>query len=261
MAELLDRVRISAAELRAGAANLAGQEESAKDTQVATKDSLRGRKRPDLQRYRPGQGQCRKARATQSLECCSIAGGKGEQSEQPVDAETGQSVKPDSMESSCCSNDLVNLSNKCNHCAVCAPKSSGGVVGFQQMDLWNHSTPDSPGTGRQPYDSRQPALKHTPASASVPGSFRLMRGARKPDRQIYKPGCLKDRHLPAGSRCHSQEQSAGPGGRRADVRLAVEKLNIAPGEEVMEGPEGRQGLRQRGAEILEVGKREDGGSD
>ncbi|XP_018586243.1 uncharacterized protein LOC108921299 [Scleropages formosus] len=248
MAEPLDRVRISAAELRAGATSFVEREAGTRGIREARKGPPLGRKRPDLQRYRPGQRQCHKAGETQNLQCGGGTGEGGgtEPSDRVADADTDGNVQPENVDSPCCSTDLVNLGNKYNHCAVSTPKPSSGVVGFDQVDLGKHSTTGSPGADRKPQDSRHPAQKHTPAIAGVPDSSRLMRRVRKPDRQIYKPGCLRDQHLPPESRFASQEHgNMGPAKRAARNGLAVEnltakveKLNMAHGEEVVVGQGG-----------------------
>ncbi|KAJ8276049.1 hypothetical protein COCON_G00078010 [Conger conger] len=282
MADELDRVRISAAELRAGASNLVNHEESLRDVREEKRSQRqRERKRPDLQRYQPTPGQSHRqrdggetAKQAQEPDLPEIAGDFSPAADTKMEADAnvhpGNSVSDSGVRDGDCCRDASRGNGQAD-----APKSLGadrgqlsgaGCVGTgnpraskagsdlgNRQDSVHRVRADSSGSGGQQQDCSDSV---TNASVGASQSPKPARRVRKPDREIYQPG---------GRRSQPPAQSAkDTGSCREPERAAKEELkrDCQPfkGEREREDPAGgkpREGrARAKSAKEAEQRKQE-----
>ncbi|XP_049325023.1 telomerase-binding protein EST1A isoform X2 [Astyanax mexicanus] len=225
MADELDRVRISAAELRAEA-----RRESVKDfPETSKKQRQRECKRPDMQRYQPGVGQRRKGSA------------EGE-----VQAASSECVHVDSdvkmPSASPSGSDLKLISRNCQ-----SGPSAITVDSSSANNMHSHAGTNVIKDGQG-------------SSTDILGSPKLSRKTRKPDREIYQPGGRRSQgSRDSGSNKHgSKEEVKGEEGELSKENLIGSEKNkdvrAEPGKEKEEKGKGRKG--KEGKKKREVGKQQ-----
>ncbi|XP_051763855.1 telomerase-binding protein EST1A [Ctenopharyngodon idella] len=167
MADELDRVRISAAELRAEASNFTTHGDSIKELrEEGKKQRQRDSKRPDLQLYKPGSGHPRRHKD-------SAEGVGSDPVHPPEDCGIVSDAKmPDSSPTS----------PGCSH-----------VTGIDSEDFPNDSQPEKNHNTKGPVGGKNHQLVDVNAVKSIEGagtprSPKQSRKMRKPDREIYQPG-------------------------------------------------------------------------
>ncbi|XP_066507720.1 telomerase-binding protein EST1A isoform X2 [Hoplias malabaricus] len=159
MAEELDRVRISAAELRAEASSFITNKDSFKDVQETSKKQRhREGKRPDLQWYQPGAGQVHRNKDSSEGEVQAVSTERRHQ--------LGQCVTDDPKMSGS------------------SPQSSTAKLTSKDCLYQCNSSTES--------GSHQSSVRNTVKDSQVLNtgtlSPKLSRKTRKPDREIYRPG-------------------------------------------------------------------------
>ncbi|KAF4082130.1 hypothetical protein AMELA_G00148130 [Ameiurus melas] len=166
MADELDRVRISEAELRAEASSIDTHRDNQKEVQMTSKKHHKEGKRPDLQRYNPSTVQTRCFKERCEGDVLAISTEPVYTSEEsvsdpaikmPASSLPGSSLK---FTSSDCQSELSNFNFDCND----------GSASFSHQH------------------ARRNTVKNSELSSTgTPGSPKL-RKMRKPDREIYQPG-------------------------------------------------------------------------
>ncbi|KAJ8347673.1 hypothetical protein SKAU_G00262620 [Synaphobranchus kaupii] len=286
MADELDRVRISAAELRAGASNLINNEENLRDVREE-KRSQRQRegKRPDLQRYQPAPGQSHRQRD---------GGEAAMQAQEPDQPERMEDFPPaadakmeaDSKAHQGSADSGVRDGNCCHdssrgNCQAAAPKSlgadrsqlsAGGCVSSgnpraskagadlgNRQDSLHRARADSSGSSSQQQDCSDPITNTNTGASRSPKPARRV---RKPDREIYQPG---------GRRSQHQQQGAKDAGSGKELeRVAKEELkrdchpfkaggereDPAGGKQREDRSKAKDGTEAEGKAEQEKGKRE-----
>ncbi|XP_064207474.1 telomerase-binding protein EST1A isoform X2 [Anguilla rostrata] len=225
MADELDRVRISAAELRAGASNLINHEESLRDGRDERRSQRqREGKRPDLQRYQPTPGHTHRQRdggeaakqAPQKPDQPETAGDSPPASDAKMeaDAKAQQGSADTGVRDADCCQDASR-----GNCLAAVPKglgadrgqlSGGGCGGSAnprapkagadlggRHDSLHRARNDSSGSSGQQQDCPDPIAN---ASVGVSQSPKPARRVRKPDREIYQPGGRRSQHQQQGAR-------------------------------------------------------------
>ncbi|XP_047660699.1 telomerase-binding protein EST1A [Tachysurus fulvidraco] len=167
MADELDRVRISEAELRAEASSIVPFRYNSKDVQkTSKKQSQRDGKRPDIQRYDPGAAQIRKSkdRCEEDRSYSAESAYTLEESVSDPAIKLPDSSLPNPSEikftSSDCQLELSTVNFDCN---------------------------DASASFSHQHDRRNTVIKSELSSTGKPNSPKL-RKMRKPDRKIYQPG-------------------------------------------------------------------------
>ncbi|KAG5843958.1 hypothetical protein ANANG_G00156410 [Anguilla anguilla] len=225
MADELDRVRISAAELRAGASNLINHEESLRDGRDERRSQRqREGKRPDLQRYQPTPGHTHRQRdggeaakqAPQKPDQPETAGESppAADAKMEADAKAQQGSADTGVRDADCCQDASR-----GNCLAAVPKglgadrgqlSGGGCGGSAnprapkagadlggRHDSLHRARNDSSGSSGQQQDCPDPIAN---ASVGVSQSPKPARRVRKPDREIYQPGGRRSQHQQQGAR-------------------------------------------------------------
>ncbi|XP_076876434.1 telomerase-binding protein EST1A [Brachyhypopomus gauderio] len=171
MADELDRVRISAAELRAEALGFVTRKGNFKEVQeTGKKQRQREGKRPDLQRYQPGAAQPR--RRTDSTE--------GEAQAQPrrrTDSTEG--------EAQALSSEPAHTSGE--HVSDPDIKMSGNSPSSSDLNLRDSFNSERSKDSTNHLQAESP-VKDKILSGATSQSPKLSRKIRKPDREIYQPG-------------------------------------------------------------------------
>ncbi|XP_051973201.1 telomerase-binding protein EST1A-like isoform X1 [Xyrauchen texanus] len=165
MADELERVRISAAELRAEASNFTSHDDHLKELQKeGKKQHQRDCKRPDLQRYKPGGAQSH--RHKDSVRDAHIA--------------FSDSMHPQGDCSS--ENDMKRPDN--------SPTSPGCShnLGIDSENFPNDSQHETKDYNPKELVDGNAVKSSDSASASTSRSPKQSRKMRKPDREIYQPG-------------------------------------------------------------------------
>ncbi|XP_067288844.1 telomerase-binding protein EST1A isoform X1 [Pseudorasbora parva] len=166
MADELERVRISAAELRAEASNFTTHGDSIKELQEeGKKQRQRDSKRPDLKLYKPGSSHPRRHKD-------SSEGAGPDPLHPPEDCSLGNDVKmPDGSPTSL----------GCFH-----------IPDIDSGDFPNNGQPESNNTKGHVGDKSHQLVNRNAVksieAASTPRSPKQSRKMRKPDREIYQPG-------------------------------------------------------------------------
>ncbi|KAI4871334.1 hypothetical protein NFI96_003129 [Prochilodus magdalenae] len=222
MADELDRVRISAAELRAEASSFINHRDHLKDAQeTSKKQRQREGKRPDLQRYQPGTAQTRRRKDSAEGEAQAASTERAHTSGEPA-----PNPDPKMPGSSPPASDLKLTSREClSHC---------------------NSTEDS---GNQ-HAGRDSVKDGQASSTGTPGSPKLSRKTRKPDREIYQPGGRRtqgSRDSNRGLERGSKEELKGDGGDSGRHRAQgpVEQSERPRVEEVKEREEKGKGRKNK----------------
>ncbi|XP_026862235.2 telomerase-binding protein EST1A isoform X2 [Electrophorus electricus] len=211
MADELDRVRISAAELRVEASSFVTQKGNLKEVEENTskKQLQREVRRPDLQRYQPGAGQSRRRKDSAEGEARALSSERAHTSGERV---SDPDIKmPDSSPSS----DLNLLSGDC-------PSGTSNFNTDRTKDSSNHLH-----AGRSP-------VKDKISRTGTSGSPKLSRKIRKPDREIYQPGGRRSK-----------------GGRGSGLNKELEQLSKEKEEKTTAGSCGCVGLVEEGKDMLE----------
>ncbi|XP_026783660.2 telomerase-binding protein EST1A isoform X1 [Pangasianodon hypophthalmus] len=167
MADELDRVRISEAELRAEASSIVTSRDNLKEVQKRSKKQCqREGKRPDLQRYDPGAAQTRRCKDRCEGDVLAISTEPAYASEESVSdpaIKMSASSLPGSglkFTSSDCQSELSNVDFDCND----------GNASFNRQH------------------ARRNTVKSSELSSTGTTGSPKLRKLRKPDREIYQPG-------------------------------------------------------------------------
>ncbi|XP_036379812.1 hornerin-like [Megalops cyprinoides] len=259
MADELDRVRISAAELRAGASNLANHEESLRDSREERRGPRqREGKRPDLQRYQPVLGPGHRRRDTAEGE--GPAGSRQTQGlGEPERMEKAEDFTPATdHETAADTKACQGSAERPDKDADCAGADQGGphTIGSQDFgaepggrsDSLHHARADSAGPDSQQQDCPNPAAEPSATNACASRSPRPARKVRKPDREIYQPG---------GRRCQQQQHGAKDTGSSKEPERAAreeQRRDCRPGKDAGESEERGGGKRREDREKGEEGK-------
>ncbi|KAG7484867.1 hypothetical protein MATL_G00054370 [Megalops atlanticus] len=266
MADELDRVRISAAELRAGASNLANHEESLRDSREERRGPRqREGKRPDLQRYQgPGHRRRDTAEGEGPVGSRQTQGpGEPEQMEKAEDF-TPATDHETAADAKACQGS-AERAGKDGDCHAEGQGSSLPAVGARDFgadaggrsDPLHHAQADSAGSGSQQQDCPNPAAEPSATNACASRSPRPARKVRKPDREIYQPG---------GRRTQQQQQQQGAkdtGSSKEPERAAKEeqRRDCRPGKDTGENEERGGGKRRedraKGEEGKEAGRKQE----
>ncbi|XP_028840421.1 telomerase-binding protein EST1A isoform X1 [Denticeps clupeoides] len=244
MADELDRVRISAAELRAEASNLTARGERTKEKRENKRQRQKGGRRPDLERYQPAAGPPHKYKDSADGEASPPTGSL-------LNSDSGRS--PDDAISEPDTPPSVSGSTHSDHKArrVCASQ--------QYSDLQDSEPKDPDGMKvTQDFGSRNDV------KSSVSSSPKQSRKARKPDREIYQPGgrrCQTSRDSGAGKDTENtfnedEKPESGPGKEKEEKFLALEELKV---HENKQDKRNREANRKR--ESGKQGKKADRNSD
>nr|XP_055063990.1 telomerase-binding protein EST1A [Misgurnus anguillicaudatus] len=189
MADELERVRITAAELRAEAANFITQCDNVKEfKEEGKKHRPREGKHPDLQRYKPGSSQSRRPKDSIEEDCSSETDIK----------------RPDSSPTSTgCSIPGVDNTDSASE---------------SQLKTKNSNTKEYP-SGKNHQLTDENAVKSTDA----PRSPKQSRKMRKPDREIYQPGGRRSQSNKETGSSKEQEGVAKEERTRKESVKSVEK--------------------------------------
>ncbi|KAL2095290.1 hypothetical protein ACEWY4_010009 [Coilia grayii] len=197
MAEELDRVRISAAELRAEASTLITRRENIKDVREDSKrQRQREGKRPDMQRYQPGAGHKRKE---------SVETDDTPQTPTKPDLVTsvdGAMPKQESQTPRPHSNSKPRVHRNSTHQDDDVPSNDHRLLDaeFSNICLESRGTDAS---------GRRCAVKDAQGSdPGLPASPKQSRKARKPDREIYQAGGRRPKGTKDGGSAKDFEQGA-----------------------------------------------------
>ncbi|XP_074528127.1 telomerase-binding protein EST1A [Halichoeres trimaculatus] len=217
MANELDRVRISAAELRAEASNSVHITDCQRGEQHANKQHKRREgKRPDLQRYQPVPGQGRRR-------CESEEGDVGHDDpltadscdhDQPSQSERGSTSENISERYGCTDGGMDTT----NHAEEDRRRGDGhGTQNCKEGDHSQAKTEANRGKDNAGNNSEQ----QEPAGAAKP-----VKKARKPDREIYQPGSRRNIQ---GKDCGVGSEQDKPPPKRHDSRAELES-QVSPGD-------------------------------
>ncbi|KAJ8267221.1 hypothetical protein GJAV_G00139960 [Gymnothorax javanicus] len=263
MADELDRVRISAAELRAGASNLGNHEQSLRALKEdKRRQGPREGKRPDLQRYRATPGLCQKKKDS---------GEAAKQAHEPDQPETAMDIPPDAkMEADAVLHqarvDSGDRDGDCFHaneasqgncesvplrCGSGSPRApEAGVDGCRQNSL-RRVRADSSGSCGQQQDLGDPV-----ADASMCQSPKPARRVRKPDREIYQPGGRRSQHQQQGAKSASSNKGAERSGREDKRRDCGSIKDDAASKEPGAGKQTEDRIRGKDGKAAEGQKQE-----
>uniref|UniRef100_UPI003AAD39D3 telomerase-binding protein EST1A n=1 Tax=Centroberyx gerrardi TaxID=166262 RepID=UPI003AAD39D3 len=249
MADELDRVRISAAELRAEASNSNNisdcQKEEQQERHGQRQQKKREAKRPDLQRYQPVAGH----------------GHRHHDSEEGETTTPGHSVDPIPLASDSheharrprCENKTVsdNVSERrgCTDGGMDTVKGDEDRLrgdGSNSQNCQKGSHPPAKTDGGQGKDCLENDREHQEPA----GAPKLTRKARKPDREIYQPG---SRRSIQGKDCGASREQDKPPPRRHEPKTEPESQRKT-GER--EGNKNPSILNQGGKEREEKGSEE-----
>ncbi|XP_060941376.1 telomerase-binding protein EST1A isoform X3 [Limanda limanda] len=165
MADELDRVRISAAELRAEASSAGTSTDCQKDEQHVPKQHLkREAKRPDQQRFKPAAGHGRHHRDSEEGEIC--------QSDPPLQSE--KKVISEKVSDSTDGGTGTDFGEE--------DRVTGDGSNTQNRKKGSHSRPKMEANPEKSFVENDKEHQE-PAGAAKPA-----RKARKPDRELYQPG-------------------------------------------------------------------------
>ncbi|XP_058267513.1 telomerase-binding protein EST1A isoform X2 [Hemibagrus wyckioides] len=244
MADELDRVRISEAELRAEASSIGTSRYNSKEVQkTSKKQSQRDGKRPDLQRYDPGAAQIR--RCKDRCEGDVLAN-----SESPTytsnDSVSDPAIK---MPATSLQNSSLKFTN--SDC-----QSELSTVHFDRNDT---------NTSFSQRDDRRNTFKNSELSSTGTPSSPKLRKMRKPDRKIYQPGGrrgqgYRDYDTTSELKQISQEVAKtqdntynglmGLADQRKDINLEEEKRN---GREIKECRKKQKPGKQKKLDLFSAG--------
>ncbi|XP_036450619.1 telomerase-binding protein EST1A [Colossoma macropomum] len=231
MADELDRVRISAAELRAEASSFVAHSGNQRDVQeTSKKQRQREGKRPDLQRYQPGVGQTRRRKDSAEGEAQAVSTERAHTS-----GERGPDPDPKMPGSSPLSSDPKLTSRDClSRC---------------------NSTDDS---GSHQHAGKSTVKDSQTSCTGTHGSPKLSRKARKPDREIYQPGGRRTQgSRDSGSHKGMEQVSKGEEGDCGKHRSLVEQSEGLHVEDVKEREEKGKGRKSKEArKKRELGKQQ-----
>ncbi|XP_071882102.1 telomerase-binding protein EST1A isoform X6 [Anas platyrhynchos] len=200
MAEGLERVRVSAAELRdmvaaQARAAAAGRAENMKE--VKEPRHRKDNRRPDLEIYKPGLSRLRGKLVSPKHEAAGKERSGAEESREESAAETGPAAggAPPVAE---------------NFGKSSSPKQNGPLQGNEETEAKS---------GRQ---SQESSCKQLAADEWCP---KTTRRAKKPDQQIYQPG----------KRLHSVAKDPAPRSAAEEVACKMEQLRVEGDEEAEKG--------------------------
>ncbi|XP_072514511.1 telomerase-binding protein EST1A [Salminus brasiliensis] len=233
MADELDRVRISAAELRAEA-----HRENFKDSvETSKKQRQREGKRPDLQRYQPGVGQTRRRKGSAEGEVQAASSER-----EHTSGERGGDPDVKMPTSSPPSSDLKLISRNC--------QSSPSVTNTDCNSA---------------NDINQHAGRNAVKDGQGPGTSALeSRKTRKPDREIYQPGGRRsqgsrdsgsNKDLERGSK-EEVKGEEGESGKQRIMGLVEQnkEVHVEAGKDKEEKGKARKG--KEGRKKRELGKQQ-----
>ncbi|XP_034539074.1 telomerase-binding protein EST1A [Notolabrus celidotus] len=213
MATELDRVRISAAELRAEASNSVNITDCQKGEQHVNKQhKKRDVKRPDMQRYHPAPGPGRRRCESEEGEAAhDLLSADSYEPDQPPQSER-RSASEKVTERHGCTDGGMNT----NHMEEDRMRGDGhGTQNCKEGDQTQAKSEANAGKGCVENDGEQ----QEPAGAAKP-----VRKARKPDREIYQPG---SRRSVQAKDCGVGSEQDKPPPKKHDLKTEPESQLIA----------------------------------
>ncbi|XP_029956626.1 telomerase-binding protein EST1A isoform X2 [Salarias fasciatus] len=181
MANELDRVRISAAELRAEASSSGNsndfQKEEPQEHHSHKQQKKREGKRPDLQRYQPGAGQGRRHRDSEEGDPTQsdLSLGDSYEYDQPSQSEKKGVSQSVSEGQGCTHSEGADTQKKEDRMRGNGSNTLSCETGSQSQP--KADTHDEKSFEEKEQDHQEPA-----------GATKLAKRARKPDREFYQPG-------------------------------------------------------------------------